>query len=146
MCRNPWRSFEQKVCLILGLHKGSEFRNQLALGAASQPLLTVWIARLRSRIPCYAMVDIASVRSNWQSRGFSCDIWTDSPGQRWGDYTHSVDEVVMILEGDVEFEINGEVFRPPVGEELRIPAGVLHSVRNRGKTTSRWLYGYKTSR
>jgi mannose-6-phosphate isomerase-like protein (cupin superfamily) len=26
-----------------------------------------------------------------------------------------------------------------------IPAGVLHSVRNTGSVTSRWLYGYKTA-
>jgi mannose-6-phosphate isomerase-like protein (cupin superfamily) len=36
------------------------------------------------------------------------------------------------------------VFRPSAGEELMIPAGVVHSVRNVGKTVSRWLYGYKT--
>ena len=89
------------------------------------------------------MVDINSVRSNWQSRGFNCDVWTDPPGQTWEDYTHAVDEIVMILEGEVEFEI-GEL-RPSVGEELYIPAGVLHSVRNIGKSTSRWLYGYKTT-
>jgi quercetin dioxygenase-like cupin family protein len=70
-------------------------------------------------------------------------VWTDPPGQTWEDYTHSVDEVVMVLDGNVEFEINGRVLRPSVGEELLIPAGVLHSVRNRGNTTSRWLYGYK---
>jgi cupin 2 domain-containing protein len=54
-----------------------------------------------------------------------------------------VDELVMVLEGDVEFEISRKVLLPAPGEELFIPAGVLHSVRNRGKTTSRWLYGYK---
>ena len=91
------------------------------------------------------MVDINSVRSNWQSRGFNCDVWTDPPGQTWEDYTHAVDEVVMILEGEVEFEIGEQVLRPSVGEELYIPAGVLHSARNIGKTTSRWLYGYKTT-
>jgi mannose-6-phosphate isomerase-like protein (cupin superfamily) len=91
------------------------------------------------------MVDINSVRSNWQSRGFNCDVWTDPPGQTWEDYTHAVDEVVMILEGEVEFEIGEQVLRPSVGEELYIPAGALHSVRNIGKTTSRWLYGYKTT-
>ena len=92
------------------------------------------------------MVDVNSVRSNWRSRGFSCDIWTDPPGQTWENYTHTADEVVMRMDGDVEFEINGKVLRPPVGEELFIPAGVVHSVRNRGKTTSRWLYGYKMGR
>jgi len=91
------------------------------------------------------MIDLDSVRSNWHSRGFGCDIWTDPPGQTWEGYTHSVDEVVMVLEGDVEFEVSGQVLRPSVGEELFIPAGVLHSVRNIGKTTSRWLYGYQSS-
>jgi mannose-6-phosphate isomerase-like protein (cupin superfamily) len=89
------------------------------------------------------IVSIESTRSNWRSRGFSCDVWTDPPGQTWEDYTHAVDELVMVLEGEVEFEIGGNVIRPTVGEEICIPAGVLHSVRNMGKTTSRWLYGYK---
>ncbi|MCD6058945.1 MAG: hypothetical protein K0Q89_2475, partial [Thermomicrobiales bacterium] len=43
-------------------------------------------------------VNIKAVRSNWQSRGFSCDVWSDRPGQVWNDYRHSVDEVVMVLE------------------------------------------------
>ncbi|WP_053381927.1 cupin domain-containing protein [Nitrospira moscoviensis] len=90
-------------------------------------------------------VDIDSIRSHWRSRGFSCDIWTDPPGQTWEDYTHGVDELVMVLEGDVEFEIDRRILRPAVGEEIAIPAGVRHSVRNRGRSTSRWLYGYKTS-
>ena len=93
--------------------------------------------------PSSCMVDVNSVRSNWRSRGFSCDIWTDPPGQTWEDYTHTADEVVMTMDGDVEFEIDGKVLRPSVGEELFIPAGIVHSVRNRGRTTSRWLYGHK---
>jgi mannose-6-phosphate isomerase-like protein (cupin superfamily) len=91
------------------------------------------------------MVNLDATRQNWLSRGFSCDVWTDPPGQTWDGYTHAVDELVMVLEGDVEFEIDGRIFRPAVGEELLIPACVRHSVRNRGRSTSRWLYGYKTS-
>lgn len=87
--------------------------------------------------------NLESTRSYWHSRGFSCDVWTDPPGQTWEDYTHPVDELVMVLEGEVEFEINGKIFRPAVGEELCIPAGALHSVRNTGKAMSRWFYGYK---
>lgn len=83
------------------------------------------------------MTNIDSVRSSWHSRGFSCDVWTDPPGQEWEDYSHAIDELVMVLEGEVEFEISGKIFCPAVGEELCIPAGVLHSVRNRGKTTCR---------
>ncbi len=89
-------------------------------------------------------MNIESIRSNWRSRGFGCDVWTDSPGQKWENYRHAVDELVMIVEGNVEFEINGEILRPAPGDEVLIPAGVLHSVRNIGEMPSRWLYGYKT--
>ena len=43
----------------------------------------------------------------------------------------------------MELEIAGQVRHPQVGEELRIPAGAVHSARNIDKTTARWLYGYK---
>jgi quercetin dioxygenase-like cupin family protein len=88
------------------------------------------------------VVDREAIRLRWHSRGFSCDVWTDPPGQAWEEYTHAVDELVMVLEGDVEFEISGKVFRPAIGKELLIPAHALHSVRNIGGSTSHWLYGY----
>ena len=90
-------------------------------------------------------VDIPSIRSTWHSRGFSCDVWNDPSGQVWENYTHAVDELVMVLEGEVEFEISGKILQPVVGEEVFIPAGAVHSVRNKGITTSRWLYGYRCS-
>jgi mannose-6-phosphate isomerase-like protein (cupin superfamily) len=89
------------------------------------------------------MVDLDTMRRDWRTRGFSCEVWTDPPGQIWEDYVHEVDELVMVLDGDVEFEIAGRIHHPAVGEELLIPAKARHSVRNRGATTSRWLYGYK---
>jgi len=38
---------------------------------------------------------------------------------------------------------SGQACHPVIGEELLIPAGAIHSVRNIGATTARWLYGYK---
>jgi len=46
------------------------------------------------------------------------------------------------LEGRMEFEIEGTIHHPDPGEELFIPAGAVHSARNIGKVTARWLYGY----
>jgi quercetin dioxygenase-like cupin family protein len=83
------------------------------------------------------------IATDWSRRGFSCDLWTDPPGQTWEDFTHTTDELVMLLEGEMEFEIAGQVQHPKIGEELLIPAGNVHSARNIGKTTARWLYGYK---
>lgn len=88
-------------------------------------------------------MDCTQVEQDWRQRGFSCGIWIDSPGQVWKDYVHDADELVMVIEGDVEFEIEGKIHRPNIGEEVLIPARALHTVRNVGKTTSRWLYGYQ---
>ena len=89
-----------------------------------------------------AAVDQEAVARRWRARGFSCGLWVDPPGQVWEDYVHESDELVLLVEGEVEFEVDGEVRRPPVGEELLIPAGARHTVRNVGGGTSRWLYGY----
>ncbi len=87
-------------------------------------------------------VDRRSVAAKWRSRGFSCELWVDPPGQVWADYVHEVDELVMVVVGEVEFEIDGVTHRPEVGEELFIPARARHTVRNVGGTESQWLYGY----
>jgi quercetin dioxygenase-like cupin family protein len=89
------------------------------------------------------IIDRDHVAAGWAKRGFSCDLWTDSPGRRWEDFTHATDELVVVLEGEMEFEVAGRVSQPKIGEELLIPAGAIHSARNIGKTTARWLYGYK---
>jgi len=41
------------------------------------------------------------------------------------------------------FEVTGQVHRSEVGDELLIPAGVVHSARNVGTRTARRLYGYR---
>ena len=48
-------------------------------------------------------VDQAAVERSWRERGFSCGLWVDPPGQVWADYVHDTDELVMVVEGDVEF-------------------------------------------
>ncbi len=87
--------------------------------------------------------DRQQIAADWSSRGFSCELWTDPPGQRWENFSHAVDEIVTVLEGCMEFEVEGECRVLEPGEELVIPAGAVHSARNVGTTTARWLYGYK---
>jgi len=82
------------------------------------------------------------IAADWADRGFTCDLWTDPPGQRWEDFTHATDELVTVLEGDMEFEAQGQVHHPQPGEELLIPAGAVHSARNIGSMTAHWLYGF----
>lgn len=88
-------------------------------------------------------VEQTTVAADWRQRGFSCELWVDPPGQVWADFVHPVDELVMVVDGDVEFEIDGAVHHPAPGEELLIPARASHTVRTKGRAGSRWLYGYK---
>ena len=69
------------------------------------------------------MMDIASVRQNWRQRGFSCDLWVDPPGQCWERYVHATDELVMVVEGEVEFEVAGVIHQPWPGEDSSSPPG-----------------------
>lgn len=89
------------------------------------------------------MTDRQQIAADWAARGFSCELWTDPPGRRWEDFTHRTDELVIVLDGEMEFEVEGRRYHPKPGEELLIPAGAVHSARNVGRTTAHWLFGYR---
>jgi mannose-6-phosphate isomerase-like protein (cupin superfamily) len=89
------------------------------------------------------MLDRLQVQTEWGVRGFSCGLWTDSPGQVWADFVHGTDELVMLVDGAIELEFAGRRVRPEVGEEVLIPARTTHTVRNVGEHTAQWLYGYR---
>ncbi len=91
-------------------------------------------------------VDPNEVEEYWRARGFSCDLCADAPGAVRENLIHDAQELVMLLEGEIELEIMGKKRRPAIGEEVCISALDMHTVRNVGETTARWLYGYKTMR
>lgn len=88
-------------------------------------------------------MDKSSTKRDWEARGFSCDIWTDPPGQVWENYVHGVDELLMLIDGEIELRFGGKVLRPSVGEEIFIPAHEPHTVINVGSETNHWFYGYR---
>ena len=83
------------------------------------------------------------IRKNWESRGYSYGVFKDPPGQVWADFVHRMDELVLLAEGEIEIEIEGKSQQPQIGDEVFIPANVIHTVRNIGKTNNVWYYGYK---
>jgi len=90
-------------------------------------------------------IDLTQIENNWRARGFSFGIWTDPAGQLWKDYVHETDELFMVLEGDVELTMQGKTMLLKSGEEILIPARAVHTVRTKGPSGSRWLYGYAKS-
>ena len=87
-------------------------------------------------------VSQSAVSEDWSGRGYSCGLFVDPPGQRWEDFVHSCNEVVMVQEGRLEMEVSGVIIEMVPGDEVFIPKDAIHSVRNIHTGISKWLYGY----
>lgn len=82
------------------------------------------------------------VAAEWRDRGYSCALFVDPPGRAWDDFIHKSNELVAVAEGRLEVTINGTRMVAEPGDEVFIPRGTLHSVRNIHSDTTRWLYGF----
>ncbi|QLH40280.1 MAG: cupin domain-containing protein [Defluviicoccus sp.] len=82
------------------------------------------------------------VAAEWRDRGYSCALFVDPPGRAWDDFVHKSNELVAVAEGRLEVTINGTRMVAEPGDEVFIPRGTLHSVRNIHSDTTRWLYGF----
>ena len=86
---------------------------------------------------------VPRIKVAWAQRGFSFEHWNDPPGRVWRDFVHEVDELVMLIEGEIEIELAGITVRPQLGEEVLIPAHTRHTVTNVGEVPNRWCFGYR---
>lgn len=87
-------------------------------------------------------VDQETVAQDWRARGYSCQEFIDPPGQQWNDFVHRTNEVVTVIDGRLQLDVNGETIAAEPGDEVFIPRGAVHSVRNIHSDTTRWLFGY----
>jgi quercetin dioxygenase-like cupin family protein len=65
------------------------------------------------------------------------------PGAAFGKHTHPGEEIIYVLEGSLEYEIDG---KPPVtlkaGDVFFVPAGTIHAARNVGTSNAAELATY----
>jgi mannose-6-phosphate isomerase-like protein (cupin superfamily) len=87
-------------------------------------------------------VDEDGVAADWAARGYSCHRFTDPPGQEWRDFVHDTNEVVTVVEGRLKLTVAAESVTAGPGDEVFIPRGAAHTVRNIHGGTTRWLFGY----
>lgn len=88
------------------------------------------------------VVNKGKIQKDWNSRGYSFGVFTDPPGQVWQDFVHNSDELFMVVKGEVEIILDDKSLMPTIGEEIFIPKGCIHTVKNIGDTVSEWYYGY----
>ena len=65
------------------------------------------------------------------------------PGAAFGRHTHPGEEIIYVLEGALEYQVDG---KPPMtlkaGDVLFIPAGTIHAAKNVGGVTASELATY----
>lgn len=83
-----------------------------------------------------------TIANSWKARGYSCDLFIDPPGREWNNFVHSTNELVTVVEGKLQIEIEGQRVLAEAGDEVFIPRGACHSVKNIHSGTTKWLYGY----
>lgn len=87
-------------------------------------------------------VDRDAVAREWHERGYSCHDFVDPPGRAWLDFLHDCNELLTVVEGRLELEMQGRRLSVSPGDEVFIPKGASHSVFNVNDGTTVWLYGY----
>ena len=99
----------------------TEDRSSGARGRAVQQAPGLWRTDLQRQALSVAGREMVQAR---------VDIGPEAPLVR---HTHPGEEIIYILEGSLEYQIEGQ---PPktfhAGEALTVPAGVVHAVRNAG--------------
>jgi mannose-6-phosphate isomerase-like protein (cupin superfamily) len=89
-----------------------------------------------------APVDRSAIAADWRRRGYSCDLFVDPPGREWADFAHRTNELVAVTDGRLEVTVDGDRFVAEPGDEVFIPRGTVHSLKNIHVAATCWLYGY----
>ncbi len=97
----------------------------------------------KSLMEASAIPERSEVAEDWHARGFTCGLWIDHAARTWSGALNETEELLMVLSGKLELEIEGNCIQPEVGEEVLIPAKTQHTIKNIGGRTARWLYGHK---
>ncbi|MBL6946578.1 MAG: cupin domain-containing protein [Rhodospirillales bacterium] len=84
----------------------------------------------------------SAVAADWSARGYSCDLFVDPPGREWNDFVHATNELVCVAVGRLEMTVGAETMIAEAGDEIFIPRGAAHSLKNIHSGTTQWLYGY----
>jgi quercetin dioxygenase-like cupin family protein len=64
------------------------------------------------------------------------------PGYVSPRHTHPGEEIIYVIEGSLEYEINGKHAKVKTGDVLFVPAGTVHSAKNLGSGNGAELATY----
>lgn len=77
---------------------------------------------------------------DWGRRGFSCRQSVFPPGQA-RTFELAGGHMIMVIRGELELEVDGRRIEAKLGDEVAVPPGARHVVRNVFPGPTRWLHG-----
>jgi mannose-6-phosphate isomerase-like protein (cupin superfamily) len=84
---------------------------------------------------------------NWIARGYSFGVGSVTLERGVDEASHEdQDELVVAVNGKLEFTIDNDTFVAECDSEVFIPAKSIHSIKNVGSESSKIYYGYKPVR
>lgn len=86
-------------------------------------------------------VNPMAVGMDWGLRGFSCRPAAAPAGREWREPAQDADVLITVIEGWLEIAILGEIVDAMPGDEVIVPRGMDHALRNAHHARSRWLFG-----
>ena len=69
-------------------------------------------------------------------------VMGETPAQVQGPPPHlhkALDEVFLVVEGEMDFIVNGEMRKVKAGESVDLPRGTIHTFGNSSSTPCKWL-------
>jgi quercetin dioxygenase-like cupin family protein len=61
--------------------------------------------------------------------------WRDAPGEVYEAHKHNADQNLYLVEGSLEVEIKGKIYRLQPGDKLALPAFTVHSAKTTAGAT-----------
>jgi quercetin dioxygenase-like cupin family protein len=84
-----------------------------------------------------------TVRRQYDSHTNAIQVRVDfAPGASFPKHSHPGVEIAYVLNGSIEYELDGKTVRLQAGESLYIPAGAAHSAKNTGAGVTSELATY----
>jgi quercetin dioxygenase-like cupin family protein len=92
---------------------------------------------------------VGTVRTDLQRHDLSIPGWETlqarvdfAPGASFPRHTHPGEEIIYVLQGTLEYEVEGKPVRLKAGDVLFVPYGTVHAARNVGTGNAAELATY----
>ncbi len=106
----------------------------LSLAFVAMPVMAQSAATLPpAKFDAKGIARTETVRSEFDSKREAIQVRVDfKPGASFPKHSHPGAEIAYVLNGSIEYEMDGKIIRLKAGESLYIPAGAVHSAKNTG--------------